>query len=280
MARTLGGLVKIPVIAVGAAALLFVSGCDLELPFGLGGEQEEDLGGVRQKHAPPPEEAAPPVEADEPLAEEAESEQAVLPEVETSEVEVVLLESGQADSASAGGVVADDGGAAVTARGVVWSTSRSPTLEEHEGRTVDESGTGEFRSYVDRLSPGSTYYLRAYATNQAGTAYGEERSFTVDGEVAEQVEADPDAEKDAESDADDEAVAEAEGEDEVRDDGGDRPESEAASRPSRTSSDRSVRDSGSRSRGVGEGPDRGRSRSVGSGETRESPSRRTAPSRR
>ena len=79
-------------------------------------------------------------------------------------------------TAVAGGNVTSDGGAEVTARGVCWSTSQEPTVEgEH---TTDGSGTGEYQSNLSGLTANTTYYVRAYATNSEGTAYGEEISFT------------------------------------------------------------------------------------------------------
>ncbi|MCH7658220.1 MAG: fibrobacter succinogenes major paralogous domain-containing protein [Bacteroidetes bacterium] len=79
-------------------------------------------------------------------------------------------------SATVGGNVTDDGGATVTARGVCWSTSQNPTItDEH---TTDGSGTGSFTSSITGLTQNTTYYVRAYATNSVGTAYGNEVSFT------------------------------------------------------------------------------------------------------
>jgi hypothetical protein len=78
--------------------------------------------------------------------------------------------------ATAGGTIATDGGSAVTARGVVWSKLATPTLAA--SKTVDGAGTGAFTSTLAGLLPGTTYFVRAYATNAAGTAYGEEFSFS------------------------------------------------------------------------------------------------------
>ncbi len=75
-----------------------------------------------------------------------------------------------------GGYITADGGAAVTARGVCWSTAANPTTSN--SKTTDGTGIGIFNSYVIGLTAGATYYVRAYATNSAGTAYGNERSFT------------------------------------------------------------------------------------------------------
>jgi surface antigen len=82
------------------------------------------------------------------------------------------------NSATSGGSVIDDGGAEVTARGVVWSTSGEPSLEINEGLTQDGAGMGDYISYLTGLSAGTTYHVRAYATNSEGTAYGNEVTFT------------------------------------------------------------------------------------------------------
>jgi len=80
------------------------------------------------------------------------------------------------DAASSGGEVTASGGATVTARGVCWSTATGPT-ELLYTKTIDGSGTGTFTSAVTSLAANTTYYLRAYATNSAGTSYGEEVIF-------------------------------------------------------------------------------------------------------
>jgi uncharacterized protein (TIGR02145 family) len=81
-------------------------------------------------------------------------------------------------SATVAGNISDDGGAAVTARGVVWSTTENPTVDSNSGITSDGTGTGSFESSISGLTGSTTYYARAYATNSVGTAYGEQRSFT------------------------------------------------------------------------------------------------------
>jgi uncharacterized protein (TIGR02145 family) len=96
-----------------------------------------------------------------------------LPTVTTSSVSSITE-----TTASSGGSVTDDGGANVTARGVVWSTSQNPTVQSNDGMTTDGSSVGSFTSNLTGLSPGTRYYVRAYATNSAGTAYGEQREFT------------------------------------------------------------------------------------------------------
>ncbi len=77
---------------------------------------------------------------------------------------------------TAGGNVTAQGSSAVTARGVCWSTSPNPTVADPT--TNDGTGTGTFTSQVTGLQASTTYYLRAYATNDIGTAYGNEVSFT------------------------------------------------------------------------------------------------------
>ena len=79
-------------------------------------------------------------------------------------------------TAQSGGNITTGGSAAVIARGVCWSTSANPTTAN--SKTTDGSGTGVFSSSISRLTAGATYYVRAYATNSAGTAYGNEISFT------------------------------------------------------------------------------------------------------
>ena len=81
-------------------------------------------------------------------------------------------------SATSGGNITTDGGASVTARGVCWSTSANPTVTDNI--TSNGSGTGSFTSDLTDLNAGTTYYVRAYATNSVGTAYGAEESFTTD----------------------------------------------------------------------------------------------------
>ncbi len=78
-------------------------------------------------------------------------------------------------SARSGGSVTDDGGSTVTARGVCWSISQNPTISN--SKTTDGNGTGSFTSSLTGLSSVTTYYVRAYATNSVGTAYGDEMNF-------------------------------------------------------------------------------------------------------
>jgi hypothetical protein len=103
---------------------------------------------------------------------------AVKPTVTTASVTGITI-----TTAISGGQVTTEGGAPVTARGVVWSVTPDPTTSDD--RTADGTGTGAFVSEMSGLSPGETYYVRAYATNSAGTAYGDEIRFaTEDSEFA------------------------------------------------------------------------------------------------
>ncbi|MCX6145943.1 MAG: hypothetical protein NTW25_01645 [Candidatus Kapabacteria bacterium] len=79
-------------------------------------------------------------------------------------------------TAISGGSVSNDGGASVTARGVVWNTSTSPTIALTT-KTSNGTGLGAFVSSLTAMSYVTTYYVRAYATNSVGTAYGNEVSF-------------------------------------------------------------------------------------------------------
>lgn len=79
-------------------------------------------------------------------------------------------------TAASGGNISTDGGVAVTARGVCWATSVNPTTSAT--CTSDGSGTGGFASTLTGLSLGTTYHVRAYATNGVGTAYGSDVAFT------------------------------------------------------------------------------------------------------
>jgi uncharacterized protein (TIGR02145 family) len=79
-------------------------------------------------------------------------------------------------TATCGGIISDEGSGVVIARGVCWSTGIRPTIDDFV--TSDGSGAGSFISNMDGLNEATTYYVRAYATNNAGTGYGNELSFT------------------------------------------------------------------------------------------------------
>ncbi|MFH1118285.1 MAG: FISUMP domain-containing protein [Bacteroidota bacterium] len=79
-------------------------------------------------------------------------------------------------SAISGGNITSDGGAPVTQRGICWSSNSNPTLADQF--TSDGSGPGAYASNLNGLTPNQIWYIRAYAINSAGTAYGNEVSFT------------------------------------------------------------------------------------------------------
>jgi len=95
----------------------------------------------------------------------------VLPTVTTTAVSAITT-----NSASSGGAVTSNGGATVTAWGICWSTSANPSLANSFLQNTVSSGG--FSSALSGLTQNTTYYVRAYATNSAGTAYGNEVSFT------------------------------------------------------------------------------------------------------
>ncbi len=97
------------------------------------------------------------------------------PTLTTAEVTEITL-----NSATSGGNITDDGGAEITARGVVWSTAENPTVDNNHGKTIDGIGKGEFTSDITGLTPGTTYFVRSYAVNSSGTAYGNQLSFITD----------------------------------------------------------------------------------------------------
>ncbi|MBP3575273.1 MAG: hypothetical protein J6J55_02135 [Paludibacteraceae bacterium] len=79
-------------------------------------------------------------------------------------------------SATVGGNVTDDGGLEVTERGVVYGTNQNPTTAD--SKVTNGSRLGQFTCNLTDLQDGTTYYVRAYAINAKGTAYGEEVRFT------------------------------------------------------------------------------------------------------
>ena len=79
-------------------------------------------------------------------------------------------------SAIIGGVISYDGGTTVTERGICFATHTTPTIADT--KVTRGTGTGWFVATAENLTPNTTYYVRAYATNGDGTAYGEEYEFT------------------------------------------------------------------------------------------------------
>jgi uncharacterized protein (TIGR02145 family) len=82
-------------------------------------------------------------------------------------------------SSVSGGNISSNGGSAILARGIVWSKTVNPVLGTPSSTSTDgATATGAFTSNVTNISSGITYYVRAYATNAIGTAYGNQQIFT------------------------------------------------------------------------------------------------------
>ena len=94
-----------------------------------------------------------------------------VPELTTASVSTIT-----SSTATCGGTITSENGASIIVRGVCWSTSQTPTVSNN--KTNDGGGSGNFTSEMSGLTPETTYYTRAYATNSAGTGYGSTMSFT------------------------------------------------------------------------------------------------------
>jgi uncharacterized protein (TIGR02145 family) len=99
-----------------------------------------------------------------------EDDDATVPTVTT--VEVADISFG---SATLGGTIVSNGGAGIIAKGICYGTQPEPTIADDT--TNQGSGSEAFTSTLQGLTPNNIYYARAYATNRAGTSYGEEFSF-------------------------------------------------------------------------------------------------------
>lgn len=95
---------------------------------------------------------------------------ATIPVVTTTSVREITT-----TTAVSGGEITDDGGAAIITKGICWNTSDNPTLENN--KTTENLNSASFTSYLSQLTPGTSFFVRAYATNNAGTAYGTSVSF-------------------------------------------------------------------------------------------------------
>jgi len=84
----------------------------------------------------------------------------------------VIVSSITPNTANSGGNITSDGGATITARGVCWSTVQNPTIADT--KTTDGTGAGTFTSAITGLTATTNYNVKAYATNNAGTSYGNE----------------------------------------------------------------------------------------------------------
>lgn len=91
-------------------------------------------------------------------------------------VSTTAMTSISTTTAVTGGTISSNGGGAVTASGVVYSTNENPTTAD--SKTTENATSGSYTSNLSGLLPSTTYYVRAYATNSAGTSYGNQVSFT------------------------------------------------------------------------------------------------------
>ncbi|MHB8132344.1 MAG: InlB B-repeat-containing protein, partial [Mobilitalea sp.] len=97
--------------------------------------------------------------------------EATIPAVSILEVKSITTKSVICKS-----IVIDDGGSDLTAVGLCWSTNPEPTIEDNF--SYDGNIVSEFSTYITGLKSGTIYYVRAYATNEVGTAYSEEITIT------------------------------------------------------------------------------------------------------
>jgi uncharacterized protein (TIGR02145 family) len=97
-------------------------------------------------------------------------------DVQPSSLSTTMISNITRTSAVSGGNIENDGGSPITARGVCWSHITSPTILNN--KTIDGQGTGKFSSTLTGLESFYVYHVRAYATNNNGTVYGNQISFT------------------------------------------------------------------------------------------------------
>jgi lysophospholipase L1-like esterase len=99
-----------------------------------------------------------------------------VPILTTTAFNIILNTNSPSHGAKSGGNISSDGGSAITTKGIVWGTTSNPTISLST-KTSDGTGTGLFQSSITGLSLNIKYYVRAYATNSAGTGYGNEILF-------------------------------------------------------------------------------------------------------
>lgn len=93
-----------------------------------------------------------------------------LPTVETS-----IFNDNKDGKVKVGGIVVDMGYSEITARGICWSFSNEPTIQDNVFNFTPD--TGVFSGYLEKINGGKIYHIRAFATNSIGTSYGEEVIF-------------------------------------------------------------------------------------------------------
>lgn len=99
-------------------------------------------------------------------------EKVLLPIVTTSDVTNITC-----TTATSGGKITFDGGLTIIDRGLCWGATEIPTLNNNYISLENEYKINPFSYTIRNLGTNSNYYVRAYATNSAGTGYGESREF-------------------------------------------------------------------------------------------------------
>lgn len=103
--------------------------------------------------------------------------------VSPATVTTAAISSVSTTSAISGGTISSNGGGPISASGIVWSsTNQSPTTDD--SKTAENVATGSFVSSLSGLTPGTTYYVRSYATNSSGTSYGNQQTFSTLANIA------------------------------------------------------------------------------------------------
>lgn len=102
-------------------------------------------------------------------------------QVQHPQVNTLIPSEVTSTTTMAGGEVNSEGGGAVTARGLVWGQNPNPSLSQNEGQRQAGSGPGTFTAQITELEPATTYWVRAWASNEAGTAYGTQKEVVTPG---------------------------------------------------------------------------------------------------
>ena len=90
-------------------------------------------------------------------------------------LETMIVTDVTQTTAKSGGIITSNSGANITAKGACWSINANPTVSDPH--SSDGSGDEVFESMLTDLIPDNYYHVRAFATNIAGTAYGDEKTF-------------------------------------------------------------------------------------------------------
>jgi uncharacterized protein (TIGR02145 family) len=101
---------------------------------------------------------------------------------ETASVSTLFVTSITTHSARSGGNIMSDGGSMIQSSGLLWDIQAQPTLSRYLGMTENHTGLTTFNTTITGLDPRTTYYTRAYASNEQGTSYGDEQVFTTLGQ--------------------------------------------------------------------------------------------------